>query len=191
MIVPLFFSWLHEFSESSLHAGNLVSMVKELGTWGLSEGGSMSVGVASDLDRRNFIRIGIAAGAGLMAMTALPAAINGIFDQGPRFTTAAELNHRLLTTLVGDKVAVSSPTGAPSELIVERMTPATTYASSNGRVVGDSFSIFFEGRAGVPLDQATYELKHPSLGVFPVFLSPVGLSDGPNQRYEAVFNRLR
>jgi hypothetical protein len=154
-------------------------------------GGPMSVGVASGLDRRNFIRVGIAAGAGLMAMTALPAAINGIFDHGPRFTPTADLNHQRLTSLVGDKVTVASPTGAPSELIVERMTPATPYASSDGRVVGDSFSIFFEGQAGVPLDQATYELNHPSLGAFPLFLSPVDLTDGSTQRYEAVFNRLR
>jgi len=126
-----------------------------------------------------------------MAMTALPAAINGIFDHGPRFTPAADLNHQRLTSLVGDKVTVASPTGAPSELIVERMTPATTYASSNGRQVSDSFSVFFEGPVGAPLSQNTYELHHPSLGVFPVFLSPVDLTDGPTQRYEAVFNRLR
>ena len=151
----------------------------------------MSVGVASDLDRRNFIRIGIAAGAGLMAMTALPAAINGIFDHGPRSTPAADLNHQRLTSLIGDKVTVASPTGAPSELIVERMTPATTYASSNGRLAGDSFSIFFEGPVGTPLSQNTYELHHPSLGAFPVFLSPVDLTNGSTQRYEAVFNRLR
>jgi hypothetical protein len=151
----------------------------------------MSAGIASGMDRRNFIRIGIAAGAGLMAMTALPAAINGIFDLGPRFTPAADLSHQRLASLVGDTVTVASPTGAPPELIVDRVTPATPYVSSNGRVGGDSFSIFFEGRAGVPLDQATYELKHPSLGAFLVFLGPVGLTDGSIQRYEAVFNRLR
>jgi hypothetical protein len=143
------------------------------------------------MDRRNFIKIGVAAGAGVMVMTALPAAINGIFDLGPRFTPAADLNHQRLTSLVGDTVTVGSPTGTPPQLIVERVTPPTPYVSSNGRVVGDSFSILFEGRAGVPLDQATHELKHPSLGVFPVFLSPVGLTNGSTQRYEAVFNRLR
>jgi len=151
----------------------------------------MSAGVASGVDRRNFIRIGIAAGAGLMAMTALPAVINGIFDHGPRFTPAADLSHQRLRSLVGDTVTVPGPTGTPPELIVDRVTPATPYVSSNGRVVGDSFSILFEGRAGVPLNQATHELKHPSLGVFPVFLSPVGLTNGSTQRYEAVFNRLR
>jgi hypothetical protein len=152
---------------------------------------SMSVGVASGMDRRNFLRIGIAAGAGLMAMTALPVAIDGIFEHGPRFTPAADLNHQRLTSLVGDKVTVASPTGASSELIVERMTPARAYASSNGRLVSDSFSIFFEGPVGTPLRQNSYELHHPSLGVFPVFLSPVDLTDGSTQRYEAVFNRLR
>ncbi len=126
-----------------------------------------------------------------MAMTAVPAAINGILDRGPRFTPAADLNHLRLTSRVGDTVTVVSPTGTSPELIVDRVTPSTPYVASNGRVAGDSFSILFEGRAGVPLDQATYELKHPSLGEFPVFLSPVGLTDGSTQRYEAVFNRLR
>jgi hypothetical protein len=151
----------------------------------------MSVGVASGMDRRNFIRIGIAAGAGLMAVSALPVAINGIFDHGPRFTPAADLNHQRLSPLAGDTIGVTGPTGVRSELLVERVTPATPYASSNGRPAGDSFSIFFESPVGAPLDQNTYELRHPSLGAFPVFLSPVGLTDGANQRYEAVFNRLR
>jgi hypothetical protein len=158
---------------------------------GLSMGGPMSVGVASGMDRRNFIRIGIAAGAGLMAVTALPTAINGFLDHVSRFTPAADLSHQRLSPLAGDTVRVAGPTGASSELLVERVTPATPYASSNGRLAGDSFSIFFEGPVGTPLDQNTYELRHSSLGAFPVFLSPVGLTDGANQRYEAVFNRLR
>lgn len=151
----------------------------------------MSYGVASAMDRRQFMRVGIAAGAGVLGASALPAAINGLMSRGSRFTPAADLNHERLSALVGDSVSVVNPSESPSKLNVDHVTPGTPYVSSDGRVTGDSFSVVFEGRADVPLDQGTYELKHPDLGAFPVFLSPVGLTDGANQRYEAVFNRLR
>jgi hypothetical protein len=151
----------------------------------------VSYDVAIGVDRRQFITVGILAGAGVLAVTAFPAALNSIMDRASRFTPAADLNHERLLPLAGDTVRVASPAGPQSALIVERVTPATPYSSSNGRLVGDSFSIFFEGPAGAPLAQDTYELHHPSLGAFPVFLSPVDLSDGSSQRYEAVFNRLR
>jgi hypothetical protein len=127
----------------------------------------------------------------VLVASALPAAINGLMSRGSRFTPAADLNHERLSALVGDSVGVVNPSGSPSELVVDHVTPRVPYASSDGRVTGHSFSVAFEGKAGVPLDQGTYELSHPNLGAFPVFLSPVGLTDGANQRYEAVFNRLR
>lgn len=151
----------------------------------------MKGAVVPDMDRRQFIKVGIAAGAGVLAVTALPVAINGIMDRAPRFTPAADLDHAQLSTLAGDTVRVGNPTGPPSALVVQHVTPTAPYASTDGRLIGDSFSIVFAGPPGEPLDQATYELNHRSLGTFPVFLSPVDLADGVNQRYEAVFNRLR
>ncbi len=126
----------------------------------------------------------------MLAVTALPSAITGIIDGVPNFTPAVDLHHSQLSTLAGDTVRVTSSAGPPSALTIERVTPATPYVSSNGRLVGDSFSVLFEGPAGAPLAQDTYELHHPSLGAFPMFLSPVDLTDGSSQRYEAVFNRL-
>ena len=157
----------------------------------MSEGESVSYEVAARMDRRQFITVGIVAGAGVLAATVLPAALNSIMDRASEFTPAADLNHERLLPLAGDTVTVTNPAGPQDALIVERVTPPVPYSSSNGRLVGDSFSIFFGGPAGAPLDQNTYELHHPSLGTFPVFLSPVDIADGANQRYEAVFNRLR
>ncbi len=127
----------------------------------------------------------------MLAVTALPSTIKAIIDGAPNFTPAVDLHHSQLSSLAGDTVRVTNPAGSASALIVERVTPATAYASSDGREVGDSFSIFFDGPATARLDQDTYELHHPSLGAFPVFLTPVDFTDGSNQRYEAVFNRLR
>ena len=151
----------------------------------------MSSVVAPGMDRRQFIKIGAAAGAAVLATIALPSALNGIINRAPRFTPAADLHHEQLSSLTGNTITVANPAGPDSELIVDHVTPATPYVSSDGRPVGDSFSVFFVGPTGVPLKQATHELQHPSLGIFPVFLSPVDLADGANQRYEAVFNRLR
>lgn len=50
------------------------------------------------------------------------------------------------------------------------------------------FSLLFVGQQGQPLPQATYSMKHATLGQIDIFLVPIGpLQDG-RQQYEAVFN---
>lgn len=52
------------------------------------------------------------------------------------------------------------------------------------------FSLFFQGPAAPRLDQATYTMDHPALGMVALFLVPVGALPG-GIRYEALFNRPR
>ncbi|WP_409333237.1 DUF6916 family protein [Trujillonella humicola] len=54
----------------------------------------------------------------------------------------------------------------------------------------DQFSLVFSGPSAVPLGQGTRRVQHPQLGVFPLFVVPVG-SDGDVTLYQAVFNRHR
>ena len=51
------------------------------------------------------------------------------------------------------------------------------------------FSISFEGTRETPLSQGCYSLQHDALGVFDLFLVPIGREDD-RVIYEAVFNRL-
>jgi len=53
----------------------------------------------------------------------------------------------------------------------------------------EKFSLHFQGPAGRPLTQDTYELAHPRLGRLALFIVPVGLPDSAQRHYEAVFNR--
>ena len=47
----------------------------------------------------------------------------------------------------------------------------------------------FKGPKTIVLSQRTYELEHPVLGKFPLFLVPVK-QDTDGTYYESVFNRL-
>ena len=52
----------------------------------------------------------------------------------------------------------------------------------------EQFSLIFETQRGEPLPQGTYQLEHPSLGQFPLFLVPVGRGR-KGVELEAVVNR--
>lgn len=53
----------------------------------------------------------------------------------------------------------------------------------------EQFSLTFRGPAASPLEQGTFEFKHPALGIFPLFIVPLG-QDEHGHYYQAVFNRL-
>mgnify|MGYP007054685909 CR=1 FL=1 len=53
--------------------------------------------------------------------------------------------------------------------------------------VGGSFALYFEGASEERFQQGMFSVEHASLGVFDIFLVPVGESDG-RTTYEAVFN---
>jgi len=51
---------------------------------------------------------------------------------------------------------------------------------------GGAFSLLFAAPAGTALPQAIYPIKHPSLGMFEIFLVPIGPLAGGNG-YQAIF----
>jgi hypothetical protein len=55
---------------------------------------------------------------------------------------------------------------------------------------GEAFSLRFGGPAQPFLGQGTRDLSHPSLGRFPLFITPIAGGEG-GFTYEAIFNRLK
>lgn len=53
----------------------------------------------------------------------------------------------------------------------------------------EQFALTFRGPADKFLGQGTFDMAHPSMGTFPLFLVPVA-REPDGFRYEAVFNRL-
>jgi hypothetical protein len=59
--------------------------------------------------------------------------------------------------------------------------------SAKGRE--NAFSLTFAGPLGRPLVSGIHTLRHPALGTFQLFLSPVGVPQSGRHRYEAVVDR--
>lgn len=59
------------------------------------------------------------------------------------------------------------------------------------KVREESFTLLFRADTAFELKQATYRLKHDTLGDVELFLVPVERKSGPWRFYEAVFNRLQ
>ena len=54
----------------------------------------------------------------------------------------------------------------------------------------ERFSIFLDGPGDIRLPQMTYQLRHPDMGEFDLFLVPIS-GDEKGFRYEAVFNYFK
>jgi hypothetical protein len=83
---------------------------------------------------------------------------------------------------------VAAPGAAPQRVYLTTATRSQTIGLTNGKAAEPTpaFSLIFRGTAGPRLTQGIYRVEHPKLGVFPLFLVPIG----PNQAevcYEAVF----
>jgi hypothetical protein len=63
---------------------------------------------------------------------------------------------------------------------------ALRLVSARGRE--DAFALTFAGPVGIPLASEIHRLRHPELGTFALFLSPVQAVRG-DRRYEAVIDR--
>jgi hypothetical protein len=55
--------------------------------------------------------------------------------------------------------------------------------------VGESFSLIFRGHANAKLGQDTYNVEHPSLGTFPLFVVPIGRAT-KGQDFQVIVNRI-
>jgi hypothetical protein len=60
-------------------------------------------------------------------------------------------------------------------------------ARANEQTGLERFSVFFTGPGDIFLPQQIYTLEHEQMGVFEIFLVPIG-RDAQGFRYEAVFN---
>ena len=98
----------------------------------------------------------------------------------------ADLTYGAFAARVRDAFEVRRPDGPPMPLV---LVEATTYGLARAGDEPAQFSLIFQGPREPFLAQATYEVGHPMLGVFSLFLVPLALEhDG--YRYEAVFNRI-
>ena len=99
--------------------------------------------------------------------------------QGP-LTLAEVLPH------VGSRFDVRVAPGRRERLILIEAAGRGARGQGGREVTGEAFSLLF-GEAGTEIPAGTHAFHHPSLGSFPLFVSPVG--QGRNgQRYEAVVN---
>ena len=87
------------------------------------------------------------------------------------------------TPLVGSQFDLSGPDG---KALVLELLEANVAGSAAPSAIREPFSLTFCEPSAAPLDQRTYELTHPSLGTFQLFIVPVG-RDQCGTRYEAVF----
>jgi len=62
-------------------------------------------------------------------------------------------------------------------------------SESRQRFRQEGFSLLFLSQQEAPFDQQMYKVEHPELGIFDLFLVPIGKSD-KGVKYESVFNRL-
>ena len=84
------------------------------------------------------------------------------------------------------RVNVDSPAPVELELVEVTLRPN----EPNEQADMERFSIFFHGPGNFFLPQQTYEVAHPNMGEFAIFLVAIG-QDQAGFRYEAVFNRFK
>ena len=89
----------------------------------------------------------------------------------------------MFTPLLGETFRLDVEGPAPVDLV---LTDATELPMASARPGRAPFSLVFRGPPATVYPQATYQLEHPDLGVFELFLVPIG-ADGEGVRYEAVF----
>jgi hypothetical protein len=90
---------------------------------------------------------------------------------------------------IGSRFRVIPSSGSSPQFVsLAKVTRSQTIAAPGrgAAVATPAFSLIFRGHAGLALDQDTYRVEHPQLGVFPLFLVPIG-PEQADMRYQAVF----
>jgi hypothetical protein len=102
----------------------------------------------------------------------------------------ASLGRENFAPLVGQRFSMRTEAGRRLTLVLTDVrayrAPATARATQ-ARL--DGFTLVFRGAAAPPA-QGTYQMEHPRLGSFPLFVVPHALARG-GAAYVAVFNRLQ
>jgi hypothetical protein len=149
------------------------------------------MGVADSVPRgvtRRRLLAGFAGGVGGLAVFGLLPALESLTGK-PR--AAVELTEGTFTRLVGTsfRVGVAADRAVTLKLISVRPLAARSGLPTSPAPTGEGFAPLFSGSLSEGFGQGTYTVDHRSMGRFEMFLVPVGPA-GPDQRYEAVFNRL-
>ena len=85
--------------------------------------------------------------------------------------------------LVGETFRLLAGGPAPVDFV---LTDAAELPMATARPGRAPFSIVFLGPPGTVHPQRTYQLEHPRLGLFELFVVPIG-ADAEGVQYEAVF----
>ena len=112
-----------------------------------------------------------------LAATALPARVLKAVSRPLPPTAKFE-------TQVGTSFQLRSATGAVSQVVLNRFE---NKASSNGTT---QFSLAFAGSSDLHLAEGTYDVQHPALGNFRMFIIPMGSGGQDGNSYRADFNLL-
>lgn len=138
--------------------------------------------------RRDFIKLGslVGFGTGLFsALTSNTAGQNLVSPSSKFFNNALSLqNSDSFQKLIGTEFAIYTETSAFTSILSEVKMSKTAKRKSGG----ECFSLIFE----LPSDdfgQNTYEMFHPSIGMFKLLLVP-GQSDTGKALFIAVINRI-
>lgn len=147
----------------------------------------------TQLDRRRFLKASGIAGlaVGGVAVSQGSAVLDTLRNmlRRPRHT-AADLDAELLGPMAGETVTALS-NGSRVSLVVDDVTAGSQIVSDDGKSVGTMFSVMLSGASATSLQQGTYEIESDRVGTFPLFVVPNDVDDAGEQRYEAVFSRLR
>ncbi|HWE63359.1 MAG TPA: hypothetical protein VHB98_16710 [Chloroflexota bacterium] len=137
--------------------------------------------------RRFMIGAGLVAAGGRLVPIASPASLAAAAP--PRDVLAA-LGREDFAALVGQTFTIDTAAGhrLPVRLTTVEVPTARKMAASYPQPRLDCFTLLFRGPVS-SLPQGTYQMAHPHVGQFPIFLVPQPLSRGGTE-YAAVFNRL-
>ncbi len=91
---------------------------------------------------------------------------------------------RTFSGRVGDRFIIHRDAADSLEVELVSVEESSGGSASDGR---RPFSVVFRGPSGLPLSQGIRRMEHYGIGVFDLFLVPVG-QDGEGFLYEAVFN---
>ena len=124
------------------------------------------------------------AGAGGLAAFGLLPILGSLVG---RSISAAELTQARFAALLGTSFKVGLAHGHAASIRLADVKPIMPVGVPV--VSGEGFTLHFTGSYSQRFGQDTYQVTHPTLGKFEVFLVPVGPT-GADRQYEAVFNRL-
>jgi hypothetical protein len=136
----------------------------------------------SGLTRRSLLRVGAGAGA---------AVVIGVRPWGAAAAAATPPGHLTRSGYAGlEGTSFTVETGADPVVLRLESIADVAGAATRRALAGseDSFALTFSGPLGSPLDSGIHALRHPQLGSFELFASPVDQPEG-SRKYEVVVDR--